>query len=71
MRNGFLFCVPRSRRWQSRQRNGQALAQVDGGVVDGHLLGLGPQVQRVAGTAAFEALKHVFVEVGREALAGP
>src|SRR6266849_8100454 len=45
----------------------QAIAEVDGGVVDGLTCGLGPQVQGVAGAAAFEAMKVVLVQVGREA----
>jgi hypothetical protein len=43
---------------------------VDGGIVDTQLPGLGPQVQRIARTAAFEAMEDMFVEIGRESAAG-
>ena len=55
---------------QGRQRNREALAQIEGGVI-GRLLGrLSPQVQGIAGPAALEAVKNLLLEVGREAAAG-
>jgi hypothetical protein len=40
------------------------LAQVDGGIVEAKAIGLGPQVEGVAFATAFEAVKHMLVEVG-------
>ena len=48
----------------------QAFAEVDGGVVDGQLFGLRPQVQGVAGAVALEAVEDIRVEFGGEAVAG-
>jgi len=64
----FLFPVP-GRGRQGWQRDVQAFAQIDGGIVGGLVVGLRPQVQRVAGAAALEAMEEVLVEVGREAAA--
>ena len=40
------------------------MTQLDGGVVDGLFGGLGPEVQGVAGTAAFEALESLLFQIG-------
>ena len=48
----------------------EAVAQIDGRIVDGQLLGLRPQVQRVTGTTALEAVELVLVEVGGETATG-
>jgi hypothetical protein len=48
----------------------EALAQVNGGVVDGLASGLGPEVESVAAFAALEAAEHILVEVGGEGAAG-
>ncbi len=42
----------------------QALAQVDGGIVDADPVCLGPQLQGVAGATAFEAMEHMLLQVG-------
>ncbi len=55
---------------EGRQGDVQPFAQVNGRIVGSLLGGLGPQVQGVAGAAALEAVEHVLVEVGREAVAG-
>jgi len=46
------------------------LAKVDGGIVDGLFGSLRPKFERVAGSAALEALVGVLFEVGGEAAAG-
>jgi hypothetical protein len=56
--------------WQSRQRDGKALAQIEGGVVGRLLGGVGPKVQGVATAAALKAVEILLIEVGREAAAG-
>jgi len=66
---GFLFPVAWGR-WQGRQRDAEALAEVDGGSVRGETVGLGPEVQRVAGAAALEAMEALLLKVGGEAAAG-
>ena len=67
---GFLFSVRGWRRRQDRQRDVQALAQVEGGVVDRQAVGGGPQLQGVAGAAALEAMERVRAGVDAEATSG-
>jgi len=55
---------------QQRQRDVQAFAQVQGGVVWGEAVGVGPEVEGVAGAAAFEAVEDAVAVVDGEAAAG-
>ena len=48
----------------------KALAQVNGGVVDRQTVGSGPQVQRVAGAVALEAMERMGVGVDAKAACG-
>ena len=69
MRHGFLFPVHDDWR-KGRHRDGQAFAQVDGGVVGAQLSGSRPKVEGVALVSALEATEGVFVQVRREATCG-
>jgi len=46
------------------------LAEVDGGVVGRLSVGVGPEIEGVAGAAAFEAVEHVALQVSGETAAG-
>jgi hypothetical protein len=48
----------------------EALAKVNGGIVDSLTGGLGPEFKDVAAFAALEAVEHILVEVGGEGAAG-
>ena len=48
----------------------QALAQVDGRIVDAQLVCLRPEVEGVARAATLEAVEAVLLQVGREAATG-
>ena len=55
---------------QRRQRDVETLTQFGGRIIHGHLVGLGPKVEGIAGAAALEAMEDVLVEVGREGATG-
>jgi hypothetical protein len=46
------------------------LAEIDGGIVDGQIPGLGQQVRYIAGIATLEAVEEMVIEVGGETFAG-
>src|SRR5262249_7584692 len=65
---GSLVPVLRQGR-QERERDGKVVAEIQG-VVGAFRCGVGPEVQGIAGPAAFEAVEGVALEVGGGAAAG-
>jgi hypothetical protein len=62
-----------SGRWDARQewqRDVQAIAQIDGGVIGQLIAGFGLQVDGVAAVAALETVEEVLVQAGGEAASG-
>ncbi len=48
----------------------EALAQIEGGVIDVLSSGVGPEVEGITGSAAFEAMEGMLLQVDGEAAAG-
>ena len=56
--------------WELRHSQVQALAKIKGSVIRGLTGGVGPEVEGIAGSSAFEAVENMLLQVDGEAAAG-